>query len=146
MLFLKQPVYPFNAVLFNSILRLMKKKKMKLIQKYAINISKFITNARDHGLGSSGTFTCGFLAHASASQSHGFFKAPSGRYNWYFEKLKTLYYHKITHRIHFWKNPEKYRVRIFSGIRIFPEFFAPCYPEWSKDSEKPNLIKICWEL
>ena len=44
--------------------------------------------------------------------------------NWYLEKLKTLYYHKITQRIHIWKNPEKYGVQIFPGIRIFPEFLC----------------------
>ena len=42
--------------------------------------------------------------------------------NRYFEKRKTLYNHQITHRNQFWKNPEKFRIRFFSGIRIFGNF------------------------
>ena len=59
---------------------------------------------------------------------YGFLKDHSGLKNQFIKKLKTLYYHKITQRIHFCKNPEKYIVRIFPGIRIFPDFFCTMLP------------------
>ena len=73
-------------------------------------------------------------------------KSHSGLKNHYIEKRKTLYYHKITWKNHFWKNPENFRVRFFPGIRIFPDFFRQKPGQFHVDSGNLNYIKIRWEL